>query len=88
MKSESELKEEAAVAAMIAKVSFLISLFSTLWLIIFCLKEEEQKTLELEMQKRRERIEKWRLERKMQEIAQVKSDLGNPNKYLICEEAN
>jgi hypothetical protein len=29
------------------------------------------------MQKRRERIEKWRLERKMQEIAQVKSDLGN-----------
>jgi hypothetical protein len=33
--------------------------------------------LDLEMQKRRERIEKWRLERKMQEIAQVKSDLGN-----------
>lgn len=29
------------------------------------------------MQKRRERIEKWRLERKMQEMAQVKSDLGN-----------
>ncbi|XP_046639989.1 probable ATP-dependent RNA helicase DDX46 [Daphnia pulicaria] len=58
LKSESELKEEAAVAAMIAK-------------------EEEQKTLDLEMQKRRERIEKWRLERKMQEIAQVKSDLAN-----------
>jgi len=40
------------------------------------LKEEEQKNLELEMQKRRDRIEKWRLERKMQEIAQAKSDLG------------
>ncbi|XP_045034713.1 probable ATP-dependent RNA helicase DDX46 [Daphnia magna] len=58
VKSESELKEEAAMAAMMAK-------------------EEEQKTLDLEMQKRRERIEKWRLERKMQEMAQVKSDLAN-----------
>ena len=28
------------------------------------------------MQKRRERIEKWRHDRKMQEIAQAKSDLG------------
>ena len=44
---------------------------------LFCFQEEEQKNLELEMQKRRERIEKWRLERKMQDIAQAKlSELG------------
>ena len=32
------------------------------------------------MQKRRERIEKWRHDRKMQEIAQAKSDLGS----MVC----
>lgn len=39
--------------------------------------------MDLEMQKRRERIEKWRLERKMQEIAQVKSDLGNNLEIIL-----
>ncbi|XP_071447908.1 probable ATP-dependent RNA helicase DDX46 isoform X1 [Hetaerina americana] len=37
-------------------------------------KEEEQKTLELEMQKRRERIERWRAERKKKELEQAKKE--------------
>ncbi|XP_075221256.1 pre-mRNA processing factor 5 isoform X2 [Lycorma delicatula] len=38
-------------------------------------KEEEQKRLEAEMQKRRERIERWRAERKKKELELVKKDL-------------
>lgn len=37
-------------------------------------KEEEQKRLELEMQKRRERIERWRAERKKKELEATKKD--------------
>ncbi|XP_026475040.1 probable ATP-dependent RNA helicase DDX46 [Ctenocephalides felis] len=37
-------------------------------------KEEEQKRLEAEMQKRRERIERWRAERKMKEMEVSKKD--------------
>lgn len=36
--------------------------------------EEEQKRLEMEMQKRRERIERWRAERKMKELEATKKD--------------
>lgn len=39
------------------------------------LKETEQKKLELEMQKRRERIERWRAERKKKELDSVKKDV-------------
>lgn len=38
------------------------------------LQEEEQKRLELEMQKRRERIERWRAEKKKMEIETTKKD--------------
>ncbi|KAK7869476.1 hypothetical protein R5R35_008192 [Gryllus longicercus] len=38
-------------------------------------KEEEQKRLEAEMQKRRERIERWRAERKKKELEMTKKDL-------------
>lgn len=38
------------------------------------LQEEEQKRLELEMQKRRERIERWRAERKKKELEATKKD--------------
>ncbi|KAL5240835.1 hypothetical protein ACI65C_008245 [Semiaphis heraclei] len=38
-------------------------------------KETEQKKLELEMQKRRERIERWRAERKKKELDSVKKDV-------------
>jgi ATP-dependent RNA helicase DDX46/PRP5 len=38
-------------------------------------KEEEQKKLELEMQKRRERIERWRAERKKKEQEAIKKDV-------------
>lgn len=41
---------------------------------IFILQEEEQKRLELEMQKRRERIERWRAERKKKELEATKKD--------------
>lgn len=37
--------------------------------------ETEQKKLELEMQKRRERIERWRAERKKKELDSVKKDV-------------
>lgn len=40
-------------------------------------KEEEQKRLEAEMQRRRERIERWRAERKKKELESVKKDLKN-----------
>ncbi|KAL1123116.1 hypothetical protein AAG570_002204, partial [Ranatra chinensis] len=40
-------------------------------------KEEEQKRLELEMQKRRERIERWRAERKKKEVEAVKKEIKN-----------
>ncbi|KAG8252195.1 putative ATP-dependent RNA helicase ddx46 [Homalodisca vitripennis] len=39
--------------------------------------EEEQKRLELEMQKRRERIERWRAERKKKELEIVKKEVKN-----------
>ncbi|KAF6213297.1 hypothetical protein GE061_011015 [Apolygus lucorum] len=38
-------------------------------------KEEEQKRLEAEMQKRRERIERWRAERKKKDVETVKKEL-------------
>ena len=38
--------------------------------------EEEQKRLEAEMQKRKDRIEKWRAERKKQMLAEVKETLA------------
>ncbi|KAF0298003.1 putative ATP-dependent RNA helicase DDX46 [Amphibalanus amphitrite] len=38
-------------------------------------KEAEQQRLELEMKKRRERIEKWRADRKVKEMAQAKKEL-------------
>lgn len=38
-------------------------------------KEEEQKRLELEMIKRRERIERWRAERKLKELETTKKDV-------------
>lgn len=38
------------------------------------MQEEEQKRLELEMQKRRERIERWRAERKKKELEATKKD--------------
>lgn len=38
-------------------------------------KEEEQRRLEQEMQKRRERIERWRAERKKKELEQVKKEV-------------
>lgn len=43
-----------------------------IWRLI--LQEEEQKRLELEMQKRRERIERWRAERKKKELEATKKD--------------
>lgn len=43
-----------------------------IWQLI--LQEEEQKRLELEMQKRRERIERWRAERKKKELEATKKD--------------
>lgn len=43
-----------------------------------CLQEEEQKRLELEMQKRRERIERWRAERKKKELEATKKDGKTP----------
>ncbi|KAI4456161.1 atp-dependent rna helicase dbp3 [Holotrichia oblita] len=42
-------------------------------------KEEEQKKLELEMQKRRERIERWRAERKKKEQEAMKKDIQKTN---------
>ncbi|GAB0092050.1 RNA helicase [Sergentomyia squamirostris] len=40
-------------------------------------KEEEQKRLEIEMTKRRERIERWRAERKRKELEAKKTDKAN-----------
>ena len=42
---------------------------------LFCDQEAEQARLELEMKRRRERIEKWRAERKVKEVEQTKKDL-------------
>lgn len=42
---------------------------------IFYLKEEEQSRLEAEMQKRRERIERWRAERKRKELESAKKEV-------------
>lgn len=41
-------------------------------------KEEEQRRLELEMTKRRERIERWRAERKRKELENKKTDKSAP----------
>ena len=38
-------------------------------------KEEAEKQIEAEMQKRRERIEQWRAEKKKKELEQAKSDI-------------
>ncbi|XP_059470035.1 probable ATP-dependent RNA helicase DDX46 [Neocloeon triangulifer] len=45
-------------------------------------KEEEQKRLDLEMMKRRERIEKWRAERKKKELEDAKSEISKSNLVL------
>jgi ATP-dependent RNA helicase DDX46/PRP5 len=53
--------------------------------------EEEQKRLEQEMQKRRERIERWRAERKKKELEVTKKEikgsllgLYNFSKWPVC----
>jgi ATP-dependent RNA helicase DDX46/PRP5 len=46
------------------------------WLLFHQLfQEEEQKRLEQEMQKRRERIERWRAERKKKELEVTKKEI-------------
>lgn len=50
-------------------------------------KEEEQKRLELEMQKRRERIERWRAERKLKE-AEMKKDAKDKHDAAALELEN
>lgn len=52
---------------------------------LFCWQEEEQKRLELEMQKRRERIEMWRSERKKtQELTPI--NIAPPTKKWSLED--
>ena len=41
---------------------------------VFLLQEEAEKQLEAEMQKRRERIEKWRAEKKKKELEATKKE--------------
>jgi len=56
----------------------LLVLLNKLWeLLLFhqLFQEEEQKRLEQEMQKRRERIERWRAERKKKELEVTKKEI-------------
>lgn len=50
--------------------------------------EEEQKKLELEMQKRRERIERWRAERKKKEVEAIKKEIKNATLSKIIKLCN
>ena len=45
-------------------------------------KDKEQEKLELEMQKRRERIEKWRAEKKKKELEALKEEVNQSKKHI------